>query len=85
MIRVADHLQISRIDNDVVILDSRLGRYFGLNPVAARMLELLKEFGDRDQVLGALQSAYSVDPAVLSRDFDAFVAQGLERGWLSEV
>ena len=48
------------LDDDLVMLDIELGKYFSLNPVAARIWELLEEAQTAESLCILLQEEYEV-------------------------
>jgi hypothetical protein len=84
MIRIDPRLALSRIDDELVLLDESTGKYFGLNPVASRAFELLSEDGDLDRAIKALLSEFDVQPERLKSDMAAFLEKLKERGLASD-
>ncbi|UAL30439.1 lasso peptide biosynthesis PqqD family chaperone [Nocardioides rotundus] len=70
-------ISFSETDYGSVILNTRTGRYFQLNAVATRMLQLLNEGLSRDEVVDALIESYDVDRERASSDLTALIQQGL--------
>ena len=64
---VANNDQVScRIEDETVILSLRTGEYYGLNPVAASIWELLQQECSATQIRDALLAMYDVDEATCS-------------------
>ena len=67
----------------MAILDLRSGTYFGLNPVAARVWQLVQAGKTIGAIRDALLSEFAVETDALDRDlqelFEAMQAQGLLR------
>jgi hypothetical protein len=68
---------------ETVILDLESGTYFGLDPVGARIWQLLSEGQSLADICAAIQSEYDVGAADAEKDLvtlvDELVAQGLVR------
>jgi hypothetical protein len=75
MIHIPETLSVSRLDDELVLLDEKSGKYFGLNPVGSRIFALLKETGDESKVLAALVSEYKAPEERLRADLEGFVAK----------
>ena len=73
MIHFSSSISISAIDDEVVLLDSESGIYFGLNPVGSRMFQLLKETLSLAPTLERLLGEYEVPREVLDRDLRVFL------------
>ena len=80
MIRFPESVSVCTVDDELVLLDGRSGKYFGLNAVARRVYELLAEGKTRAEALSALLSEFDVDKATLSQDVDAFLRELKARG-----
>jgi hypothetical protein len=68
---------------ETVILDLESGTYFGLDPVGARIWQLLSEGKSLAEICSVIQSEYDVGAAQAQEDLVALVeelvAQGLVR------
>ena len=69
------------VNGELVLLDVRQEAYFGLNPVGARIWELLKEQQSEAFIVEQLEKEYEVDQAVLVRDVRELV-ESLEQAGL---
>jgi hypothetical protein len=58
---------------EAVLLHLDTGKYYGLDPVGARMWALLAQDGHMEQAYRALLDEYDVAPEQLERDLVAFV------------
>lgn len=68
------------LDGEVVLLDLRSGRYFGLNATAARVWSMLKEDMDEGSMAAALVAEFDVTEDRARADIEAFVTVLLDRG-----
>jgi PqqD family protein of HPr-rel-A system len=80
MIRIPDTLSATSLDDELVLLDAKSGKYFGLNPVGSRIFELLKEGKAEDEAVAALRAEYGESEERLRADFKAFIAELARRG-----
>lgn len=60
---------------EVVILDLKSGKYFGLDSVGARIWTLIEEFTPLAEVQRTIMAEYEVDAETCARDILAFVDQ----------
>ena len=67
-ITIPDDVLFRELDGEGVLLNLKTGTYFGLNPVATRMWQLIAERRSLASVLDALLLEYTVDRAVLETD-----------------
>jgi len=67
-ITIPDDVLFRELDGEAVLLNLKTGVYFGLNPVATRMWQLIAERRPLARVLDTLLREYEVDRAVLESD-----------------
>lgn len=72
----------SHLEGEVVVLGLKKGIYYGLNPVAAFVWDLIQDRPRRfEELLDALNERYEVQPPRSSRDLERLIkdlhAQGL--------
>jgi hypothetical protein len=68
------------LDDELVLLDSATGKYFGLNSVGSRIFELLMETGDMGMTVAALISEFEANEEKLNADVASFVRLLEEKG-----
>jgi hypothetical protein len=82
---VANETQIScSLANEVVVLHLEDGVYYGLNPVASRVWELVQQPRTVEEVRNTLLSEYEIEEPACTRDLLALLDQ-LMRWKLVEV
>lgn len=67
-----------------LLLNAATGLYHGLNPVAARIWELLADPVDETELVARLVEEFVVTPEACRREVDAFIAELRERGLIVE-
>jgi hypothetical protein len=67
-IMIPDDVLFRELDGEAVLLNLKTGTYFGLNPVATRMWQLIAEQHSLARVLETLTGEYEADRAVLEND-----------------
>ncbi|MEA2437069.1 MAG: hypothetical protein QOF65_1625 [Thermoleophilaceae bacterium] len=72
------------VDDELVMLDPRKGRYFGLNPIGARIWELIEEPRSVESLCARLQAEFDVPDETCRADVLAFLEQ-LQREELVEI
>lgn len=73
-------------DDETLVLNLATGRYHGLNPTGARLLELLGELdGDVGAAIESLADECGVKPRAIRPELADFCARLLERGLLEVV
>ena len=74
----------SDLDGDAVILNLNSGVYFGLNPVGARVWELLQQPRTIDEICGAVRQEFEVEPERCQRDLINLIEQMRTQGLVTE-
>jgi Coenzyme PQQ synthesis protein D (PqqD) len=83
---VTDNLRISKeiifqeLEGEAVLLNMQNGIFFGLNPVAKRMWELLNELGQAEEVLKQLLQEYDASEEQLRKDLVDFIEKLKSKG-----
>lgn len=70
------------LDGEAVLLNVATGAYFGLNPSATRMWQLLEELQDTTRMRERMLEEFEVEPAELERDIQGFLDEMMRRGLL---
>lgn len=71
------------VGNETVLLDLASGTYFGLDPIGARMWQLLEEGRSLTDVCAIMFNEYDVPRDVLERDTLELAEQLLEKQLIS--
>jgi len=81
-VRIPSHIHFTLTEDTMVIMDTRSGRYFGLDETATRFWQLLIEQGEREEILRRLEREFMASRERLATDLDAFLAGCRDRGLL---
>ena len=81
---ISKHAVFRDLDGEAVILDMGSGKYFGLNPVGARIWQLIEQHGGLRSVHDDLCREYDAAPDVLERDLLKLLTE-LEQARLVEM
>ena len=79
-VTVGPEVYVEPVHDEVVLLELASGRYYGLDPVAARLWQLLCELGTTEAVVERALGEFEVDREVLVRDVEDLVRQLAQRG-----
>lgn len=77
---VSQNLAVADLGNEAVLLDPASGSYYGLNEVAARILDLAREETTIDQIVDRLLDEFDVERQRLAADVVIFVKDLEARG-----
>ena len=81
-VKIPPEILSRQIADETVILDVASGKYFGLDPVGARVWQLLGEGKTPDQVSATLATEYDVDPQRLEADIGSLLQELSANGLL---
>lgn len=79
---VPDQVLVQTVDDEAVLLNLATERYFGLDPVGARMWAVLSGAASVQEALDTLLAEYEVDPQTLAHDLQALLEKLVEHGLL---
>ena len=71
---------VQRVDNEIVILDTKSEKYFGLDEMATVIWEYLQQVGSLRETHKEVLKVYEVDSKVLERDMCRFIEELLKVG-----
>ncbi|MCC7372885.1 MAG: PqqD family protein [Chloroflexi bacterium] len=83
--RPASHVAVAEFDGETVLLNVSSGIYFGLNPIASRIWQLLGTGASEPLIVQTLLDEYDVDEARLRADVAATVRQLAADGLVCQV
>jgi hypothetical protein len=78
-VSVPEHVVYRPFPQETVTLNLKTGTYYSLNTTAGRMLELLDQLGDTEEVARRLAPEYGVELDELRRDLVALCTDLAER------
>jgi hypothetical protein len=83
--RPSDQVIFRSVGDDLVLLDFSRGLYYALDPVGARIWELLHEERTVEEIVAAIVSEYEVDAATAEGDVRRLIEELAERELVSVV
>jgi len=72
-VRLIPSVTAADLGTEMVLLDTASGQYFGLNAVAARVVELVRDGAKVADVVRTLHAEFDVDRTALERDVVVFL------------
>jgi hypothetical protein len=79
--RAADSVVFKQVGDELVLLDYARGMYYGLDPIGARIWELLlAEERDVDEVVDVLTGEYDAPRDRIAADVELLVSELREKG-----
>lgn len=77
---VPDDVLVQRVPEGMVLLHLVSGRYYGLDEIGARMLDLACTLPDARSVVDGVVAEYDATPGVVAADLDRLMAQLADGG-----
>lgn len=74
-VTIPSHVMARQVGDETVILDLASGTYFGLNPVGARIWQLVSEGKTIGRVLESVLAEFEVTAAEAERDLDNLLSE----------
>jgi Coenzyme PQQ synthesis protein D (PqqD) len=74
MIKLSENVRVSQDQEGAILLDVSRGKIYGLNPVASRIVMLLTQGLDEDQLKSEISREFSTDIESVRSDVDEFLA-----------
>ena len=84
-IRISSHVTTSRVDEDVVLLNTHTNQYFALEDVSARLWILLEGGIGLADICLKLEKEYLVEHVELKRDVLELISHFMENGLVELV
>ena len=84
MLKMANTVFLSRVGNEIILVDNSTGKYYGLNPVGARIVELLLDGSNDESALRNLVAEYDVSEAEVRTDIQRILNDLRSRGLIDE-
>ena len=82
-VTVPAHVMVRQLGDECVMLDMASGYYFGLDPVGARIWQLLSETSSLAEIVERLAQEYDVTPEQAKSDLVRFVEELKAHGLLN--
>ena len=79
-INVSPNVLVQTIDDEVIILNTKTEKYFGLDAVAKDMWNLLEKHKNTKGVIEEMLRTYEVDEQTLSQDLDDLIKKLSQAG-----
>jgi hypothetical protein len=83
--KIPEQVVVQNVSGESVLLNLDNGKYYGLDEIGTRMLELMREHGDVEQLIAPLLAEYDVSEEVLRKDLDELLAQLVDAGLVEKV
>ena len=80
---IPSEVMARQVGDELVILDLKSGNYYGLDPVGARIWQLLTEGMALPQVCDVLLAEYDVSRAALEQDIERLIGDLSAKGLLT--
>ncbi|MFQ3245343.1 MAG: hypothetical protein ACI9SP_001990 [Arenicella sp.] len=82
--QLADHVSLTEVDDEAVLLDLNSGAYYGLNHVGAMLMSHLQNQQTPEFASTAIAEQYQTPYITVARDIDLLLQQLLEQKLIVE-
>jgi len=79
-VTIPEDVMISRVEDEIVLLNLESEQYFALDDIGARVWELLSEYGSTEIVIEQMTTEYDVDPDEFRADLSKLLSDLQEAG-----
>jgi hypothetical protein len=83
--QLADHVSLTEVDDEAVLLDLNSGAYYGLNHVGAMLMSYLQEQKTPEFACAAIAEQYQTPHITVTRDIELLLQQLLEQKLIVEL
>ena len=83
--QLQEHVSLTTVDDDAVLLDLDKGHYFGLNHVGTQFLQMIEKGFGHEQVITEIAQRYTIDYNQVKDDIDDLIGQLMEQNLLQSV
>lgn len=81
-IRVPDHIYLSEVDGQMILLDTRKNVYYALNETGCELLKMLAKGIATTDAINQIAKIYEEDENTVKRDLEPFLNYLLSEGIL---
>lgn len=82
---LADHVSLTEVDDEAVLLDLNSGAYYGLNHVGARLITHLKDQQSVEYSVSEIAKHYQTAATTVQHDIDVLVEQLLKQKLITKA
>jgi hypothetical protein len=79
-ITISPDVLVQTIDDEIILLNMKTEKYFGLDEISADIWQLLEQHKNTKDVLAAMLLRYDVDRPTLSQDINSLIGKFSQAG-----
>ena len=84
MLKFPENVMQSTVDDEMVLMDTAHGEYYGLNKTGTVLLEILLETGDSDAAVKQTAELFDAPVDIIAGDLEKLIADLLKKKLLME-
>jgi len=77
--KLSEHVSLTEVDDEAVILDLNSGAYYGLNHIGSQLLSELKQGLDADSAIKSISEQYQIPNATVEKDIQELLSELLKQ------
>ena len=83
--KLIDHVSLTSVDSDMVLLDMHEGKYYGLNNVGAQFLNLIQKNTEIDDAIMQIADSFTTDYNQVRIDINDLIKQLIDKNLLESI
>jgi len=83
--KLTEHISLTEVDDEAVLLDLNAGTYYGLNHIGARFLAAIQTNKSYESIIADIAHEYNMSSETVSEDLKALLKQLLEQHLIEEL
>ena len=83
--KLIDHVSLTSVDSDMVLLDMHEGKYYGLNNVGAQFLNLIQKNTEIDDAIMQIADSFTTDYNQVRIDIHDLIKQLIDKNLLESI
>ena len=82
--KLPEHVLVTELDGEAVLLNLEKSHYFGLNEIGTDIIRLMQSMDSAEQIIEDIRSRYEVERNTLQGDYDRLITELLDEGLIVE-
>ncbi len=83
--QLANHISLTEVDDEAVLLDLNAGSYYGLNHIGAQFLSELQAEKTVEQAITVISDQYQNSAATIQQDLEELLQQLLDKELITSM
>jgi hypothetical protein len=80
LFKLPEHVLMTELDGEAVLLDLEKSHYFGLNEIGTDIIHLMQSMDSAEKIVDDIHARYDVERNTLQSDYDRLITELLDEG-----